>query len=37
MKQRVAALGRSDVPAEFAGRIRRLLDGFAVPPPTKGA
>ena len=35
MKQRVAALGRQDVPAEFAGRIRRLLAGFTVPPATE--
>jgi anti-sigma factor (TIGR02949 family) len=34
MKQRVGTLGRPEVPAEFAARIRRLVDRFTASPHT---
>jgi anti-sigma factor RsiW len=34
MKGQVRGLGRSDVPAEFGERIRRLLERFTTSPKT---
>lgn len=34
LKERVGSLGRPDVPAEFAARIRGLLQRFPTAPPT---